>query len=44
MEAALRAGEATIRRDPRQTPFGFLAGGEFVHEGLDEFVEFLQSW
>lgn len=40
MEAALHAGEAAIRRDPRQSPFGFLAGGEFVHEGSEVFMWF----
>lgn len=40
MEAALLAGEAAIRRDPRQSPFGFLAGGEFVHQGTEVFMWF----
>ncbi|MEN9417793.1 MAG: hypothetical protein RI988_1413 [Pseudomonadota bacterium] len=40
MEAALQAGEAALRRDPRASPYGFLAGGAFVHEGTEVFMWF----
>ena len=40
MEEALQAGEAALRRDPREAPYGFLAGGEFLHEGAEVFMWF----
>lgn len=43
MESALLAGEAAMRRDPRESPWGVLLGGEFLHEGTEVFMWFASA-
>ena len=40
MQEALKSGNAALRRDPRDAPYGFLVNGEFLHEDVEAFMWF----
>lgn len=40
MQEALKSGNAALRRDPREAPYGFLVNGEFLHEDVEAFMWF----